>query len=67
MNSLEIRMFAEAIKRFVNESTLPNEVKRLVLSEQIRKIEEQTNEELIHELNNSKGGTNIGKSDETVQ
>ena len=50
MKNLEIREFSQAIINFVNQSTLPMEVKRLALKDIIAQIETETNKVLTEEL-----------------
>lgn len=50
-NSLEIRIFKLEIVNFVNESTLPVEVKRLVFSEIIKEIECVTDKVINEQMN----------------
>ena len=49
--NLQIREFENAIQNFINGSPLPLEVKRLVISEIGKKIDDQTNAEIIKEIN----------------
>lgn len=48
--NLKIREFQTAIENFVNSSDVPAEVKRLVLCDLARKIEEQANAEVVKEF-----------------
>ena len=50
MKNLEIREFSQAIINFVNQSTLPMEVKRLVLKDIMAQIETETNKVLTEEI-----------------
>ena len=50
MKNLEIREFSQAIINFVNQSTLPMEVKRLALKDIIAQIETETNKVLTEEI-----------------
>lgn len=50
MSNLEIREFSQAIINFVNQSTLPIEVKRLSLKDIMAQIETETNKVLTEEI-----------------
>ena len=50
MKNLEIREFSQAIINFVNQSTLPMEVKRLALKDIMAQIETETNKVLTEEI-----------------
>lgn len=50
MKNLEIREFSQAIINFVNQSTLPMEVKRLALKDIMVQIETETNKVLTEEI-----------------
>lgn len=50
MGNLEIREFSQAIINFVNQSTLPIEVKRLALKDIMAQIETETNKVLTEEI-----------------
>ena len=50
MKNLEIREFSQAIINFVNQSTLPMEVKRLVLKDIMAQVEEETTKVLTEEI-----------------
>ena len=50
MSNLEIREFSQAIINFVNQSTLPIEVKRLALKDIMAQIETETNKVLTEEI-----------------
>lgn len=50
MSNLEIREFSQAIINFVNQSTLPIEVKRLALKDIMAQVEEETTKVLTEEL-----------------
>ena len=50
MKNLEIREFSQAIINFVNQSTLPMEVKRIVLKDILSQVEAETNKVLQEEL-----------------
>lgn len=50
MSNLEIREFSQAIINFVNQSTLPIEVKRLALKDILAQVEEETTKVLTEEL-----------------
>lgn len=49
-NSLQIRVFDDAIKKFVSESPLPDEVKRMVLEKRLAEQTEKTFETLQKEI-----------------
>lgn len=44
---LEIREFSVTLKNFVSNSKIPMEVKRIILSDILREIEEKTNAEIV--------------------
>ena len=50
MKNLEIREFSQAIMNFVNQSTLPMEVKRLALKDIMAQIETETTKVLTEEI-----------------
>lgn len=50
MKNLEIREFSQAIINFVNQSTLPMEVKRLALKDIMTQIETETTKVLREEI-----------------
>ena len=50
MGNLEIREFSQAIINFVNQSTLPMEVKRLALKDILAQVEEETTKVLTEEI-----------------
>ena len=50
MTSLEIREFKQTISNFIGETDLPDEVKRMVLSEILREQGERTVQTLRREL-----------------
>lgn len=50
MSNLEIREFSQAIINFVNQSTLPIEVKRLALKDILAQVEEETTKVLTEEI-----------------
>ena len=50
MKNLEIREFSQAIINFVNQSTLPMEVKRLVLKDIMAQVEDETTKVLTEEI-----------------
>lgn len=50
MSNLEIREFSQAIINFVNQSTLPMEVKRLALKDIMAQVEDETNKVLREEI-----------------
>lgn len=50
MGNLEIREFSQAIINFVNQSTLPMEVKRLALKDILSQVEAETNKVLTEEI-----------------
>lgn len=50
MGNLEIREFSQAIINFVNQSTLPMEVKRLALKDIMAQVEDETTKVLTEEI-----------------
>ena len=50
MSNLEIREFSQAITKFVDESSLPEEVKRLALQEVLTRQELRTRDALLAEI-----------------
>lgn len=50
MSNLEIREFSQAITKFVDESSLPEEVKRLALQEVLIRQEQRTRDALLAEI-----------------
>ena len=50
MNSIEIFEFQQAIKNFVRQSTIPDEVKRMVLAEILKEQEQITFATLQREI-----------------
>lgn len=50
MNSLEIYEFKDSIKNYISKSTIPDEVKRMVLAEILREQEDVTLETLRKEI-----------------
>ena len=50
MNSIEIFEFQQAIKNFVRQSTIPDEVKRMVLAEILKEQEQITVETMKREI-----------------
>lgn len=50
MNNLEIREFSQAIINFVNGSTLPLEVKRLVMADIMHQLDSAANAILQNEI-----------------
>ena len=50
MGNLEIREFSQAIINFVNQSTLPLEVKRLALKDIMAQVEDETTKVLTEEI-----------------
>lgn len=50
MSNLEIREFSQAITKFVDESSLPEEVKRLALQEVLTRQEQRTRDALLAEI-----------------
>ena len=50
MSNLEIREFSQAITKFVDESSLPEEVKRLSLQEVLTRQEQRTRDALLAEI-----------------
>lgn len=47
MDSLEIRTFSESIRKFVNESPLPAEVKKIVLKDILGDVSMSADAEII--------------------
>lgn len=54
MSNLEIRTFSESIRKFVSESNIPAEVKKIVLKDITREVSEQADAELLAEINQGK-------------
>lgn len=54
MSNLEIRTFSESVRKFVHESSIPAEVKRLVLKDITREVSEQADAELLAEIHSGK-------------
>lgn len=50
MKSLEIRLFSQSIRSFVNESKLPAEMKRIALNEIVQEVSAQAEAEILEEL-----------------
>lgn len=50
MSNLEIREFSQAITKFVDESILPEEVKRLALQEVLTRQEQKASDALLAEI-----------------
>jgi hypothetical protein len=50
MSNLEIREFSQAITKFVDESSLPEEVKRLALQEVLTRQEQKASDALLAEI-----------------
>ncbi len=50
MSNLEIREFSQAITKFVDESSLPEEVKRLALQEVLTRQEQKARDALLEEI-----------------
>lgn len=50
MSNLEIKEFSQAITKFVDESSLPEEVKRLALQEVLTRQEQKAREALMAEI-----------------
>ena len=50
MSNLEIREFSQAITKFVDESSLPEEVKRLALQEVLTRQEQRPRDALLAEI-----------------
>lgn len=50
MTSLEIRLFSQSIRSFVNESKLPAEMKRIALNEIVQEVSAQAEAEILEEL-----------------
>lgn len=50
MSNLEIKEFSQAITKFVDESSLPEEVKRLALQEVLTRQEQRTRDALLAEI-----------------
>lgn len=50
MTNLEIRVFSESIRNYVNTSGLPSEVKKMVLSDVLREIIQKAETELAAEI-----------------
>lgn len=50
MSNLEIKEFSQAITKFVDESSLPEEVKRLALREVLTRQEQRTRDALLAEI-----------------
>lgn len=64
MKSIEIFEFKQAIKNFVSQSDIPDEVKRMVLSEILKEQEEITFETLKREISErDKEGSKDGNAE----
>lgn len=50
MDSLSVREFSQSIMNFTKQSPLPLEVKRLCLEEILIQIREETNQQLLVEI-----------------
>ncbi|MBD9082024.1 MAG: hypothetical protein EGR48_00400 [Lachnospiraceae bacterium] len=50
MSNLEIKEFSQAITKFVDESSLPEEVKRLALQEVLTRQEQKARDALLEEI-----------------
>lgn len=50
MSNLEIKEFSQAITKFVDESSLPEEVKRLALQEVLTRQEQKAMDALLAEI-----------------
>ena len=50
MSNLEIKEFSQAITKFVDESSLPEEVKRLALQEVLTRQEQKASDALLAEI-----------------
>nr|DAM05030.1 MAG TPA: hypothetical protein [Caudoviricetes sp.] len=50
MSNLEIKEFSQAITKFVDESSLPEEVKRLALQEVLTRQEQKARDALLAEI-----------------
>jgi len=50
MTNLEIRVFSESIRNYVNTSELPSEVKKMVLSDVLRETIQKAESELAAEI-----------------
>ena len=50
MSNLEIREFSQAITKFVDESSLPEEVKRMALQENLARQEQKARDALMAEI-----------------
>lgn len=50
MSNIEIREFSEAIRQFVNKSSLSAEIKRLALNEIAQEVQQQASAELLKEI-----------------
>lgn len=50
MNSLEIMEFKKTLETYISEQVMPCEVKRMVVSEILQKLQSDSQEEAIKEL-----------------
>lgn len=64
MSNLEIREFSQAITKFVDESSLPEEVKRLALQEVLTRQEQKASDALLAEIADRDAAEQEVKQDE---
>lgn len=50
MTNLDIRVFSESIRNYVNQNSLPTEVKRMVLSDILKEVVQKSEMELAEEI-----------------
>lgn len=55
MNSLEVRVFSQSIRNYVEQSPLPAEVKRYVLADIFNELNKQADDEIAQQLQESEG------------
>ena len=65
MTNLEIRVFSQSIRNFINESTLPTEMKRIALNEIVREVSDQAEAEILAELQ-EKERKEVGENAESL-